>query len=237
MIEQEIKLCWLGAPPDLAELFGSPTETRALSNVYFDTSDRSLSGRGYGLRLRRNGEHIEQTLKGPAPDQSGVVVRQEWNWDRDHWSVDPSLLPISVGELQEVSGNQVTRTVWKVDGCEVVMDQGQVKVADQTAPIAEIEIEADSANWAEVLKLAMQIAHRWPCFIGSISKAERGALLEGRRSPADRSPLDGLGRALDPIKGPDWVQAEHWAAQLGPAVQTRIQARDANVAALCLAGL
>lgn len=84
MTELELKLVWLGVPPDL----GVPDQRLELENAYFDTPDSQLAQGRFGLRLRRNGAQIEQTLKGPAPDQSGVVVRQEWNWPRDQWSID-----------------------------------------------------------------------------------------------------------------------------------------------------
>ena len=99
MIEQELKLCWLGDPPDLQSLLGTPEQTLSLANTYFDTPDRQLAQGGFGLRLRQQGEQIEQTLKGPAPNQDGVVVRQEWNWDRDRFVVDAGLLPIEVADL------------------------------------------------------------------------------------------------------------------------------------------
>lgn len=234
MIEQEIKLCWVGAAPDLTVLLGPPIQIRTLANTYFDTADQSLAQQGYGLRLRRDGDQIEQTLKGPAPDQSGIAVRREWSWDRDAFCIDPELLPIEVGELEVVSHNHVQRQVWQVEGCEVVMDQGQVHVGSAHSPIAEIEVEAVQADWAGVLRVAQRLAGAVPCYIGAISKAERGHLLSGRASPPDRSALDGLGRALDPIKGPDWERAEYWAEQISQPVADLIRARNADVAGLCL---
>lgn len=235
MVEQELKLCWLGDPPDLKSLLGGPDETLHLANTYFDTPDGQLTQGGFGLRLRQQGDQIEQTLKGPAPNQDGVVVRQEWNWDRDRFVVDVGLLPIEVGDLVQVSSNQVRRQVWNRKGCEVVLDQGEVRVGDRSSPIAEIEIEAKSEDWSAVLSLACELASYFPCYIGSISKAERGHLLAGRASPPDRSPLDALGRALDPIKGPDWSLALTVANALSPAIADRIRDCDANVASLCLA--
>ena len=235
MIEQELKLCWLGDPPDLQSLLGAPEQTLSLANTYFDTPDGQLAQGGFGLRLRQQGEQIEQTLKGPAPNQDGVVVRQEWNWDRDRFVVDVGLLPMEVADLVQVSLNQVRRQVWNCKGCEVVLDQGEVRVGDRSSPIAEIEIEAKSEDWSAVLSLACELASYFPCYIGSISKAERGHLLAGRASPPDRSPLDALGRALDPIKGPYWSLALSAANALSPAIADRIRARDANVASLCLA--
>ena len=234
MIEQEIKLCWLGESPDLSDLLGPAVETRQLINTYFDTPGRDLAAGSYGLRLRQNGTAIEQTLKGPAPDQNGVVVRQEWNWPRDAFSVDVSVLPIPVGTLEVVSENRVQRQVWVIDGCEVVMDQGQVQVGEAQSPIAEIEIEARQADWLSVLALAKRLSACFPCYIGSISKAERGHLLSGQASPSDRSALDGLGRALDPIKGPDWAHALACAEGISNQVAEKIRNRDANVAHDCL---
>ena len=235
MVEQEIKLCWLGDPPNLQSLLGVPEQTLNLANTYFDTPDGQLAQGGFGLRLRQQGEQIEQTLKGPAPDQDGLAIRQEWNWPRDRFCVDRELLPIEVGNLIEVSSNQVMRQVWNRNGCEVVLDQGEVRVGGRSSPIAEIEIEAKSGDWLAVLSLACELASYFPCYIGSISKAERGHLLAGRASPPDRSPLDALGRALDPIKGPDWSSALTAANALSPAIADRIRASDANVASLCLA--
>lgn len=240
MTELELKLVWIGSPPGLTPWLGPVTRVLALENYYFDTADGALAAKHYGLRLRRNGDEIEQTLKGPAPDQDGIRVRQEWNWPRDALTIDLRLLPEPArvtAPLIATSSNRVSRQVWDLAGVEVVMDQGEVRVGDRVSPIAEIEIEDKGAGWPAVLEQARRIASVVPCYVGSISKAERGRVLAGAGFADDGSPLDALGRALDPLSGPDWSAAAAAAELISSGVAAKVRSQDANTGLLSLDAL
>src|SRR5215212_2567122 len=47
-------------------------------NVYFDTADRRLRARQYGLRVRDLGRRRIATLKGAAKARDGMYERDEW---------------------------------------------------------------------------------------------------------------------------------------------------------------
>src|SRR5215212_3898821 len=47
-------------------------------NVYFDTADRRLRARQYGLRVRDLGNRRIATLKGAAKARDGMYERDEW---------------------------------------------------------------------------------------------------------------------------------------------------------------
>ncbi|QGG79099.1 CYTH domain-containing protein [Litorivicinus lipolyticus] len=240
MTELELKLVWLGDAPDLTGVLGPLSRTLQLHNQYFDTVDGALAARLCGLRLRRCGDDIEQTLKGPAPDRDGVRVRREWNWPRDAFSIDRAVLPVQAqveGALIATSSNRVVRRVWDLPGIEVVMDQGEVRVGERVSPIAEIEIEDKGAGWPAVLEQARRIASAVPCFIGAISKAERGRVLAGGNFASNGAPLDALGRALDPLSGPDWSGALSAAEMISPDVAARVRRQDADTGLLCLGAL
>lgn len=241
MTELELKLVWTSEPPDLEAFFGPPDDTLNLTNQYFDTASGQLAAASYGLRLRRSGDQIEQTLKGPAPDQSGIRVRQEWNWPRDDFSIDLTRLPMGVLPLDssapalvETSFNTVRRRVWQRDGIEIVMDQGQVRVGQQVSPIAEIELEDKGSGWLALLKQAQRLAGTFDCFVGSISKAERGRVLAGDGFADNGSAIDALGRALDPLSGPDWEAARDAAENINETIAAAVRQRDSNVGAACL---
>lgn len=240
MTELELKLVWLGDAPDLTAVLGPLSRTLQLHNQYFDTADGALAARLCGLRLRRSGDDIEQTLKGPSPDRDGVRVRREWNWPRDAFSIDRAVLPVQAqveGALVTTSSNQVMRRVWDLPGIEVVVDQGEVRVGARVSPIAEIEIEDKGAGWPAVLEQARAIAAAVPCFVGSISKAERGRVLAGGDFAGNGSALDALGRALDPLSGPDWIGALAAAEMIGPEVAAKVRRHDADTGLLCLRAL
>ena len=50
-----------------------------LTNCYFDTADQALRQLDFGLRIRRDGDHIEQTIKTAGVIIGGLHQRPEYN--------------------------------------------------------------------------------------------------------------------------------------------------------------
>jgi triphosphatase len=69
---------WLGERPSASGLRVAPSETKKLTDSYYDTEDWRFYRAGYALRVRRDGERVEATMKSLAqPDDGGLKRRRE----------------------------------------------------------------------------------------------------------------------------------------------------------------
>jgi triphosphatase len=68
---------WLEEHPSAAGLAVVPEPAKELRDVYYDTEDWRLYRAGYALRVRRDGESTEATMKALAPDEGGLRRRRE----------------------------------------------------------------------------------------------------------------------------------------------------------------
>jgi triphosphatase len=69
---------WLEDRPPDSGLRVAPSETKKLTDTYYDTEDWRFYRAGYALRVRRDGERVEATMKSLAqPDDGGLKRRRE----------------------------------------------------------------------------------------------------------------------------------------------------------------
>src|SRR5215218_5724020 len=68
---------WLEDHPNLSGLNIVPAETKELTDTYYDTEDWRLYRAGYALRVRRDGESAEATMKARVPAEGGLRRRRE----------------------------------------------------------------------------------------------------------------------------------------------------------------
>jgi triphosphatase len=68
---------WLEEHPSAAGLAVVPEPARELSDVYYDTQDWRFYRAGYALRVRRDGESAEATMKALVPPEDGLRRRRE----------------------------------------------------------------------------------------------------------------------------------------------------------------
>jgi triphosphatase len=68
---------WLEEHPSVAGLAVVPEPAKELTDVYYDTEDWRLYRAGYALRVRRDGESTEATMKALAPAEGGLRRRRE----------------------------------------------------------------------------------------------------------------------------------------------------------------
>ena len=68
---------WLEEHPSAAGLAIVPEPAKELTDVYYDTEDWRLYRAGYALRVRRDGESAEATMKSLAPAEGGLRRRRE----------------------------------------------------------------------------------------------------------------------------------------------------------------
>ncbi len=68
---------WLQKHPSISGLAVAPGATREITDTYYDTDDWRLYRAGYALRLRRDGESAEATMKSLAPAEDALRRRRE----------------------------------------------------------------------------------------------------------------------------------------------------------------
>ena len=166
------------------------SEPTKLLNAYFETPDQWFRRHDSGLRSRLKKGRFEQTIKLAGQQQGAAHIRPEYNLPCD--TVVPVLAAFpadiwpqhtDVSELQqqltEMFRTDFIRHAWLLtlaDGTviEAVLDQGEVKAAEQSQPILELELELCSGNPLQLFALAELLCQQLPLSLGFQSKAERG---------------------------------------------------------------
>jgi len=186
--------------PVLREHAVSKPEEREHVDQYFDTPDFALWKHGFALRVRSDGSHHVQTLKGGGSALAGLHRRVELEADVPTEQPDPELfarqlhealpdlahkLGVKLGDghhvqLQPVFVNRTKRTSWLIalpDGggqVECALDIGELRRGDHAVPVRELELEMKNGEPALLYDLARQVHAATPVRIENISKAERG---------------------------------------------------------------
>lgn len=171
----------------------------ALTNHYFDTSERTLRQHDIGLRIRGNNQEFEQTLKTSGKSIGGLHQRPEFNvlLGKAKKQVadipDLGLFPltawpttIDVADLQTkihtLFSTHFERKVYLLEFSnnnivELVWDLGEVSSGNKSVPICEIELELKKGDTALLFDVAKRIVSLMPTSIGIDSKAARGYTL------------------------------------------------------------
>lgn len=170
------------------------SRTQRLQARYFDTPDQRLAAAGLALRLRKEGGHWVQTLKGrgdglmqraehelsvPARDEPPALVLAR----HDGTSVGALLREVLQGgteaELVEVFATEVRRTHREVRTSggalvEIALDEGEVRGDGRVAPVLELEFELLRGPPSALAALAARWVVRHHLWLDVRSKAERG---------------------------------------------------------------
>ncbi|WP_426129503.1 CHAD domain-containing protein [Pararhizobium sp. PWRC1-1] len=204
MTETELKLEIQAVDLDAllaSKLVGQQAGVIEQHSVYFDTSDQSLHGAGYTLRIRRSGGERVQTVKATGPG-AALFARNEWETPissdvpvLDHSSpVLNEFGPIAT-ELSPQFEISVQRQIWNLqeDGSaiEAVIDTGLVRSGDRQTPILEMELELVDGEARDLFTLARKIGAIAPFKFGVLSKAERGyRLLQAKLTVNKAEPIE-----------------------------------------------
>jgi inorganic triphosphatase YgiF len=188
----EIELKFEVAPRELRKLKvvrysrGRPPKEENLVSVYFDTPKHRLARNGVSLRVRHHGDNFVQTIK--SGESNGSFKRGEWeheikgdvpNLRKAHGTpLAPLLTKKLKRTLKPIFETHVHRTSLPIckngSRIEVALDEGEVRVARQSAPISELELELKRGKVADVFKLAREIGKVTPATLLLKSKSERG---------------------------------------------------------------
>jgi triphosphatase len=200
----EIELKLRLPPGALAALRADPLwgRTRAtrkqLDNIYFDTPQRALAQAGISLRLRSDGKHWLQTVKGGGSSRAGLHQREEIEFavagPALEWgplagtAFEPVLEPLK-DPLQPQFQTRFKREIRRVTGAaggviEVAIDEGEILALERREPLCEVELELKSGPVDDLFALALLLVERHPLALDNRSKAERGSRLAQGTAPA-----------------------------------------------------
>lgn len=172
----------------------TPLERISLAATYLDTDDRRLARVGLAWRLRREGRHWIQTLKGPGANPlerfEHEVMRPDATHDAmQHADTAAGRQLIAILDEARVDGvelearfrTNVRRSVRRIRTrgavVDIAFDEGRLSAADSTQRILEIEFELNSGSTAALLALAERWRKRFGLIYDPRSKSERGDLL------------------------------------------------------------
>lgn len=167
----------------------NPT-TRKVLSTYYDTPTLSLLDWGISLRLRRDARKWIQTIKTSGNALSGLHQRMELESEVANGRLDFSKFANTAyhhflsqeslqNQIKPIFDTNIQRTEWQIsfkngDEIELVLDTGELVVADRREPINEIELELKQGNAGRLFELALQLQQHIPLAIENKSKAHRG---------------------------------------------------------------
>ena len=173
-------------------------QEKQLVNCYFDTPDLNLRQHDMGLRIRRNNDHIEQTIKTAGQVVGGLHSRPEYNIDIVSEFPILSLFPNEIwNESQSVNSIQrdlvalfetnFKRCTWLITDqagnvVELAYDQGEVSSSENKENIHELEFELVEGDKSALFSLASLLFKVLAVRPGLKSKAARGYAL-WRKAP------------------------------------------------------
>lgn len=225
-------------------------DQQLLVNRYYDTPDQALSRARAALRIRRQGDGFEQTLKTAGRSTAGLHQRREWNWPLEGDALDAALLRdddvqacwpdgVEVEQLQVIFATNFNRRAWRwtleQDGqrttAEVVIDLGEVVAGDKSEPLCELELELLDGDAAGLWQMAQQLAVHTPLWLSDISKAERGYQLAEKEVQwaASQSPCSDTMALAQAV--PLWLQQQLVLFQR--ALEKTLWQHDSEAALVC----
>lgn len=162
-----------------------------LMNDYFDNDDLDLRKIDFGLRIRSNQQHYEQTIKTSGVVVGGMHKRPEYNVDLESKQLNLSLFPkeiwpdkVNIFVLQQslkvIFSTNFIRQTWLIHQgeniIELALDQGEICTASEkpTLNINEIEIELVKGDEKALFELASQLKKIVTMEPSDLSKAARG---------------------------------------------------------------
>ncbi len=212
--EVEIKL---SGPSDVLEgLFVSPVlaslgqgrvTAKQIENIYYDTPDLDLRQQGMALRVRKDGQRFEQTLKAMDDGASVMAGRDEWSTALSSAEPEFAAFAEQVGpavpgkgkapDLRRLFTTRYRRKVRRVATggdqpavIEAALDLGRIETEAGCEPIAELELELVEGQPEQLYGLALDLARLAPLRLEHRSKSARGYALVTGAKPIWHKALD-----------------------------------------------
>lgn len=196
--------------------------TQRLWARYFDTPDGRLAAAGLALRLRREGRHWVQAVKG-AGDDPLVRLEHEAHAGPASSAREPPAIDLAFHEGSD-AGHALRRALG-VDGAaalalcfeadvrrtrrevrlgtthiELAFDEGLLRAGERALPVCELELEWRQGPLEPIFALASRWAARHGLWFDVRSKAERGHWLAqgGGEAPVAKAAVPTLSRRMTP---------------------------------------
>ncbi len=175
---------------------GSETVT-PMHAVYLDTQDSALMKKEMAFRVRHEYSKYVATLKWGGSAEEGLHVRGELNVPVDEGFLETPTLEVFKGseiydEIADIAGsgtlipvmdmNYVRREIRLDTGLSIdvlSVDEGEIKTANGTLPILELEIELYIGNKDDMIALGRKLEEKYHLKRGNRSKYQRGLELLG----------------------------------------------------------
>lgn len=213
-VATEIELKLRFPPSMLREVLASPvltpqrlTRKQKRVATYFDTPALDLWRRQITLRVRREGGHWIQAVKGASAVSAGVHTRVKIETVVDGPRPDVSGLPSHAvtrilkspgvaGALFPVMRTEITRSSRILEPApgvliEAAVDTGSIRSRRRREPVCELELELKSGPVTALYELAHHLSAQIPLALEHQTKAERGYALfiGGGYAPAKAAPV------------------------------------------------
>lgn len=175
---------------------GSETVT-PMRAVYLDTQEGALRKKEMAFRVRHEYSKFVATLKWGGSAEEGLHVRGELNVPVDEGFLETPTLEVFKGseiydEIADIAGsgklipvmemNYVRREIRLDTGLSIdvlSVDEGEIKTANGTLPILELEIELYIGNKDDMIALGRKLEEKYHLKRGNRSKYQRGLELLG----------------------------------------------------------
>lgn len=184
------------------------TATRQLNAIYFDTPERRIWKEGLNLRVRKEGRRFVQTVKTRGVLRDAAFTRGEWK--APVRGAAPDLAPVleesdlaarlpaqareHLAPVFETEIRRTKRLLRTPEGSDVewALDVGEIKTADGSTPVCELELELLDGPTDGLFALARDVIAHVPVRLITRSKADRGyALAFGDAAPWHKArPVD-----------------------------------------------
>lgn len=197
-----------------------------LTNIYYETEEKTLRQQDMGLRVRGYDGCYEMTLKTTGQTVGGLHQRPEYNIALPNAQLNIALFPnevwpehFDVAALQQqltpLFSTHFQREKWRVSyhnsEIEVALDCGEVCAGDLVEPLYEIELELLEGQQDALLDFADELIQLEGMRLGYLSKAARGYHLAQGRTKWLSKPLDILSVAAKASVEQGMVAAYAWA--------------------------
>ncbi|MDQ4078794.1 MAG: CYTH domain-containing protein [Chloroflexota bacterium] len=178
---------------DLAPYTLGPREFHDLHDTLLDTAERDIGRYQYALRVRRDGEKVFLTLKGPKIRQGNTTWRPEWEEALDNGDPDDvtSWPPIFQEQVRLMSDGKSLlpqlhvrnrRYTWMLyrqgaQVAEIALDRGTIHAGEAEEPMHELEVELKGGDEADLNAIVAMLRSALPLVTETRGKAERGFAL------------------------------------------------------------
>lgn len=175
----------------LTQHMGQPLPAKLLMNRYYETDDQFLRRHDMGLRIRREDESYEMTLKTAGQTLGGLHQRPEYNVALQQDELELAKFPATVWpancnvselnlSLKPLFSSNFTRQIWQLTQAEteieLALDHGSIEANGQVQTILEVEIELKKGAIQPLFDVASALIsnNHGAVRLSNCSKASRG---------------------------------------------------------------